>query len=196
MCHVNRRACARVESGGGAMSRSRLPLSAVVLICAVVTPVTSASHPLRPRSQAAAAPVRHAAVHHGVQNRPVRAAVVQSRHDHRPAVSRPRAVVGYALPAVRVINIYPLIVPQPVAAVPVPYYVAAGAQPAEAVSVPSAGFPPNWNWRPVESFADLAPRTRSTAAPGEQQVRYYCPDTRDYFPAVETCDSSWLKVIP
>lgn len=181
------------------MSRSRLPLSAVALICAVVTPVTSASHPLRSRPQAVAASVRHTAVHHAVQNRvvqPIRAPVTQPRLDYRPAVARPHAVVRYVLPAVRVVTIYPLIVPQPVAAVPVPYYVAAGAQPAEAVSVPSAGFPPNWNWRPIESFADLAPRTKSTAAPGEQQVRYFCPDTREYFPAVETCDSSWLKVIP
>ncbi|MBI3371414.1 MAG: hypothetical protein HY017_06605 [Betaproteobacteria bacterium] len=93
--------------------------------------------------------------------------------------------------------IYPVVVPQRIVAVPVPYYVAAGAQPVqEAVATPSAGFPPDWNWRPVESFAALAPRANALSPPPEQQLRYYCPDTREYFPSVETCNSSWLKVIP
>jgi len=28
------------------------------------------------------------------------------------------------------------------------------------------------------------------------EVRYYCPDYRDYYPNVATCPSQWLQVIP
>jgi hypothetical protein len=27
-------------------------------------------------------------------------------------------------------------------------------------------------------------------------VRYYCPDYRDYYPTVQTCPSPWLQVVP
>jgi hypothetical protein len=46
---------------------------------------------------------------------------------------------------------------------------------------------PNWNWTPVESVVALA---------GHSEVRYYCPDTREYYPTVEVCPSPWLKVVP
>jgi hypothetical protein len=28
------------------------------------------------------------------------------------------------------------------------------------------------------------------------EVRYYCPDYRDYYPTVATCPSPWLQVLP
>ena len=77
-----------------------------------------------------------------------------------------------------------------VVAVPSPYYMVVDsgytgtdlAYPAE----------PNWNWTPVESIAALAGR----AVADRSDVRFYCPDTREYYPLVETCPSPWLKVIP
>lgn len=30
----------------------------------------------------------------------------------------------------------------------------------------------------------------------DEQVRYYCPDSRAYYPDVTTCPSPWLKVVP
>lgn len=169
----------------------------LALICAIASPVTSASNTHRSRSQAAPAPLQHAAVHHRAQHRAVRTPVGHPRPDHRTVAPRGPALVRYVLPAVRVASARSLILPQRVVAVPVPYYVVESAPPVqEIITAPSAGFPPDWNWRPVESFAALAPRANSSAALSESQVRYYCPDTREYFPAVETCDSSWLKVIP
>ena len=71
----------------------------------------------------------------------------------------------------------------PVAAAPESYEVA--AQPAFA----GAGYarPQDWNWTPVESVVPLA---------GRGKVRHYCPELREYYPAVETCPSPWLKVVP
>ena len=28
------------------------------------------------------------------------------------------------------------------------------------------------------------------------EIRYYCPDYRDYYPSVATCPSQWMQVIP
>jgi hypothetical protein len=28
------------------------------------------------------------------------------------------------------------------------------------------------------------------------EVRYYCPDYRDYYPSVSSCPSPWLRVLP
>ena len=35
-----------------------------------------------------------------------------------------------------------------------------------------------------------------TPAPVVQQAAYYCPTTQAYYPAVQTCDQPWLKVVP
>jgi hypothetical protein len=32
--------------------------------------------------------------------------------------------------------------------------------------------------------------------PAAEQVFYYCPDSRAYYPNVTTCPSPWLKVVP
>jgi hypothetical protein len=34
------------------------------------------------------------------------------------------------------------------------------------------------------------------AAADATRYRYFCPDTRKYYPEVNTCDSAWLKVVP
>ena len=177
------------------MERSRYLLLAVALMGVMASPTAEASPTPRSRPQAAA-PVQHKAPNHAVQHRVAPPSVRHTSRDHRHTLPRMSVVTRY-VPVIRVASGYPVTVPPHLVAVPAPYYVAAGAQPVQEIATaPSAGFPPDWNWRPVESFAALAPRADSTTAPAQQQVRYYCPDTREYFPAVETCDSSWLKVIP
>ena len=181
------------------MERSRYLLLAVVLGGVIASPTTSASHPPRSRPLNAAAPVQHTASHHAVQHRAVASVVRQTRVDTRHTAPRAPVVIRYVPPVVRVVAVYPFTAPPRVIPVPVsiPYFVPIGSQPVqEVVTVPSAGFPPDWNWRPVESFAALAPRAERSGDSGQPQVRYYCPDAREYFPLVETCDSSWLKVIP
>ena len=55
--------------------------------------------------------------------------------------------------------------------------------------VPLAGYHP----APYYGSAyDTVPPTN--AAPGEP--RFYCPDSRQYYPAVPSCRSAWLKVVP
>jgi hypothetical protein len=34
------------------------------------------------------------------------------------------------------------------------------------------------------------------AATEATRYRYFCPDTRKYYPEINTCDSAWLKVVP
>ncbi len=31
---------------------------------------------------------------------------------------------------------------------------------------------------------------------GRGELRHYCPELREYYPAVETCPSPWLKLVP
>jgi hypothetical protein len=72
-----------------------------------------------------------------------------------------------------------------VIAVPTPYYVVVGAgYTGNNLAYPAES---NWNWTPVDSVAALA---------GRGEVRYYCPDTRAYYPQAEDCPSPWLKVVP
>ena len=180
------------------MERSRCLLLVVALVGVMASPTAKASHAPRSRPQAAAAPAHHAAVHHAVQHRVVPTPARQIRVDNGHSAPRAPAVIRY-VPLVRAATVYPAAVTRRVVAVPAPapYYVSAVAQPVqEIVTLPSAGFPPDWNWRPVESFAALAPRANQSAGSAQPEVRYYCPDTREYFPLVETCNSSWLKVIP
>jgi hypothetical protein len=77
-------------------------------------------------------------------------------------------------------------VPRVVSA-PGPYFVIVGS--AYAGTGNNLAYPaePDWKWTPVESVAELA---------GRSDLRYYCPDTREYYPAVRACPSPWLKVVP
>ena len=94
----------------------------------------------------------------------------------RPAVFVSRPVVTTYLPS-------PL-APR-VAVLPSPYYVVVGA----GYTGTDLAYPaePNWNWTPVASVAELA---------GRGQMRYYCPDTRSYYPDAQACPSPWLRVVP
>ena len=72
-----------------------------------------------------------------------------------------------------------------VVSVTAPYYVIVGP----GYTGTSLAYPAdtNWNWTPVESVAALA---------GRSDLRYFCPDTRSYYPETEACPSPWLKVVP
>ncbi len=60
-------------------------------------------------------------------------------------------------------------------------------------SSPPAGgyYPPP----PISGSAPASPRG-PYAAEDAYRYRFYCPDTRKYYPEVSTCASAWLKVVP
>jgi outer membrane lipoprotein SlyB len=39
------------------------------------------------------------------------------------------------------------------------------------------------------------PPPQGGAAPAPQQILYFCPDSNQYYPAVPTCKSPWMKVV-
>jgi hypothetical protein len=49
--------------------------------------------------------------------------------------------------------------------------------------------PPAYVEEPPPTYIEQSP-----AAP--EQVYYYCPDSRAYYPNVTSCPSAWLKVVP
>ena len=88
-------------------------------------------------------------------------------------------------PAISTYATRPVYVAPRVATVPVPYYAGVDyGYERTTLARPAAS---GWNWAPVGSVAMLA---------GRGEVRYYCPDTRSYYPQVEICPSPWLKVVP
>jgi hypothetical protein len=52
---------------------------------------------------------------------------------------------------------------------------------------PPAYVPPAYVEEPPVTYIEQAPA---------EQVLYYCPDSRAYYPSVTTCPSPWLKVVP
>lgn len=46
------------------------------------------------------------------------------------------------------------------------------------------------------AYADEPITYIEQSPPAQQQVYYYCPDSRAYYPNVTTCPSAWLKVVP
>jgi hypothetical protein len=50
---------------------------------------------------------------------------------------------------------------------------------------------PAYSQPPV--YVDQQTYPQQQAAP---QIRYYCADTRQYYPDVQTCASPWMKVVP
>jgi hypothetical protein len=42
---------------------------------------------------------------------------------------------------------------------------------------------------------DPAPAVVS-ASPPVDDIRYYCPSSRSFYPDVPSCDTDWLKVLP
>jgi hypothetical protein len=121
--------------------------------------------------------------HYAPPPRPMPSAVMHHGYARPPLPVRP--IINSYLAPYRPTYYAPRVVPAPG-----PYYFIAGsgytgadlAYPAE----------PNWNWTPVESVAALA----GNDIAGRSDVRYYCPDTREYYPVVASCASPWLKVIP
>lgn len=159
----------------------------LALVLAWLFPLHARAEPHRPHTGAQPTRVALAPAHHP-----------PSHHLHAlPTVHRPMPAIAatavHATPVIRpVITTYvarPLapIVPVPprVVAVPSPYFVIVGS----GYTGSNLAFPaePAWNWTPVESVAALA---------GRSDVRYFCPDTRSYYPEVEACPSPWLKVVP
>jgi hypothetical protein len=57
--------------------------------------------------------------------------------------------------------------------------------------------PPGGSYRPPPSSGSAPASPRGPyAAQDALRFRFYCPDTRKYYPDVNTCDSAWLKVVP
>ena len=115
-------------------------------------------------------------------------------HDYGHAALRPSVVIRY-VPVVRVTTPTPTPTPTPYPgslprlAVPVsaPYFVVSGSLAApEIMTFAEPESLQNWNWTRVDSVAALVPR----------KVGSYCPDSREYFPAVEICASPWVKIAP
>ena len=132
------------------------------------------------------------------------------RHHSRPAVASPSlrivSPVHYghahapARPVVytvvtRYVPSYPYrpvrVIPSPGYAMPVSYSVMGPPYPpAPAPGLAAFASPvytQRWNWTSVDSIAALS---------GRQDVGYFCPDSRKYYPEVKTCPSDWLKVVP
>jgi len=127
--------------------------------------------------------------------------IAPHHHAHAQAAHSPRVAPRGAIrhsPARHAVVILPVALPAvtPYVVVTPPAYPSAPAAAAtesyEVAARPAhsgAGYarPQGWNWTPVESIVPLA---------GRGEVRHYCPDLREYYPAVETCPSPWLKVVP
>ena len=159
------------------MTRSTNALYLAVVVAAAV-PVWAHAEARHTHAGAAAVRVAYASPHH------------HQTQGLRPMRSVPRAVVHPAArPVMRpVITSYgprPAYFAPRVVVVPAPYYVFADT--GYGAATPAFQPEPAWNWTPVASVASLA---------GRGEVRLYCPDTRTYYPQVETCPSPWLKVIP
>ena len=179
----------------------------LLLAATMATPAHAWAHADGGRGHAAPSPARTmgSAPRHQVHAAPSHQPhfVPQPANHHAyapPPRPAPPAVMhyGYVRPPVSVRPIITTYIPPPrpvlyaprVVTVESPYYVYVGsgytgtniAYPAE----------PNWNWTPVESVAALA----GHGVAERSDVRYYCPDAREYYPAVETCPSPWLKVVP
>jgi hypothetical protein len=65
-------------------------------------------------------------------------------------------------------------------------------QPPVQSALPPGGFYPP---PPSSGSAPASPRG-PYAAQDASRYRFYCPDTRKYYPSVKTCASAWLKVVP
>ena len=48
----------------------------------------------------------------------------------------------------------------------------------------------------VERQPEVYVQRQVAAAPAQQDYWYYCPDSRTYYPYVQTCPSPWLQVVP
>ena len=57
--------------------------------------------------------------------------------------------------------------------------------------------PPGGPYRPLPSSGSAPASPKGPyAAQDALRYRFYCPDTRKYYPDVNICDSAWLKVVP
>jgi len=64
-------------------------------------------------------------------------------------------------------------------------FIGAAAYPYYYPYYPPAYVPPAYEEEPPVTYVEQS-----------DQVRYYCPDSRAYYPSVTTCPSAWLKVVP
>jgi len=172
------------------MARSSFLLVLVLHMAAMIASAPAWAHANDRRGHAApAAPhsprMAPAAMHHYTPSAPH---VSHVAPQYRPAYFPPRPVIrpaytAYA-PLPRMATVSRVVV------VPSPYYVAVSSYynpGAAGYSAASSG----WGWTPVDSVVGLAGQQQV-----QQDVRFYCPDYRAYYPEVQTCPSEWLKVIP
>ena len=81
---------------------------------------------------------------------------------------------------------------------------AAYAPPPAAYAPPPASYyePPQTQYPPSSGNEARAPGTATQTPVGPYSVeqglnyRYFCPDTRQYYPEVKECASGWLTVVP
>lgn len=173
-----------------------------ILVAGALVVAPAWAHAEQPRKQRAAPALRVANaphdLHHSQGFGPARAAplarmvYMSERHrvfGMRPAYFMPRfpaeQQVAFIRPAVVTCAPRPVYIAPPVVTVPAPYYVEVDSGYAETTLARTAES--DWTWTPVTSIAALAGRGR---------LRQYCPDTRTYYPQVETCPSPWLKAVP
>jgi hypothetical protein len=69
-----------------------------------------------------------------------------------------------------------------------------------AIVVGAVGYPYYYPYYPPAyvppAYVEEPPVTYVEQAAPAEQVLYYCPDSRAYYPGVTTCPSPWLKVVP
>ena len=168
-------------------------------LAAMAASAAAWAHPEARRAHSAPSPARAAvfAPQHRSPHVTPQAAIYHTYAPHPPRFASPPVLHPPIRPPVIVRPIIATYVPpRPVysaprvVAVPSPYYAVVGA----GYTGTDLAYPaePNWNWTPVESIAALAGR----GVAERSDVRYYCPDSREYYPQAQTCPSPWLKVIP
>ena len=120
---------------------------------------------------------------------------------HSPrVVVAPRPVYYYPRP-VRVVPRYVYVVPY-VRYVPYVPYVAAPYYPPSPAYYPATPPAPVTYIEQPQEYAPLPPAQPMATPTGpysvEQgvQYRYFCPDTRRYYPDAKECASGWLTVLP
>ena len=157
------------------------------------------THRSRPHSAPAAS---RATQHHShvATHAPVSRGAVSYAPVYRAPVYVPRVVLPLPRPAVYYVppRVIPAtrIIAAPVYAATAPLYPPAYLGPSPYGSTLGIDAISGWNWAP-SSPQQIAQELNAQRAQAAQPIefRYYCPDTRAYYPEAQQCPSDWLKVL-